>query len=165
MSSSSPLIRTLMRPSCGRRFSAMSMPDMTLMREMSEDWYRFNCAGIGVWCRMPSTRNTYNRYAGSEYKTRLRLHASVGQQDPCTAREPCQNLLCAIDTQKALLLAFSMCPALEHLDPQCNRVPAAICRMWNKYVVQIPRWLFHNVHPQLTAQTLFEMLLTPSANF
>jgi hypothetical protein len=34
MSISSPLIRTLMRPSCGRRFSAMFIPDMTLMREM-----------------------------------------------------------------------------------------------------------------------------------
>ena len=35
MSISSPLIRTLMRPSCGSRFSAMFIPLITLMREIS----------------------------------------------------------------------------------------------------------------------------------
>ena len=38
MSISSPLMRTLMRPSWGSRFSAMFIPDMTLMREMMAAW-------------------------------------------------------------------------------------------------------------------------------
>ena len=36
-----------MRPSCGRRFSAMSMLAMTLMREMIAAWKRFSCGGTG----------------------------------------------------------------------------------------------------------------------
>ena len=50
-----PGIRTLKRPSCGTRFSAMSSSAMTLMREMMELW---NCLAIGriAGCSTPSIR-------------------------------------------------------------------------------------------------------------
>ena len=46
----------LMRPSCGRRFSAMSMCAMTLSREMIADCSSRNCGGTATSCRMPSIR-------------------------------------------------------------------------------------------------------------
>ena len=50
-----PGIRSLKRPSCGTRFSAMSSSAMTLMREMIELW---NCLAIGriAGCSTPSMR-------------------------------------------------------------------------------------------------------------
>ena len=50
-----PGIRSLKRPSCGTRFSAMSSSAMTLMREMIELW---NCFAIGriAGCSTPSIR-------------------------------------------------------------------------------------------------------------
>ena len=37
-----PVMRSLKRPSCGTRFSAMSSSDMTLMREMIVLWWRLS---------------------------------------------------------------------------------------------------------------------------
>ena len=37
-----PGMRSLKRPSCGTRFSAMSSSDMTLMREMMVLWWRLS---------------------------------------------------------------------------------------------------------------------------
>ena len=50
-----PGIRSLKRPSCGTRFSAMSSSAITLMREMIELW---NCLAIGriAGCSTPSIR-------------------------------------------------------------------------------------------------------------
>ena len=50
-----PGMRTLKRPSCGTRFSAMSSSAITLMREMIELW---NCLAIGriAGCSTPSMR-------------------------------------------------------------------------------------------------------------
>jgi hypothetical protein len=48
-------MRTLKRPSCGTRFSAMSSSAITLTREMMALW---NCRAIGriAGCRTPSMR-------------------------------------------------------------------------------------------------------------
>ena len=50
-----PGTRSLKRPSCGTRFSAMSSSAMTLMREMIGEW---NCLASGriAGCSTPSTR-------------------------------------------------------------------------------------------------------------
>ena len=41
-----PRTRSLKRPSCGMRFSAMSSSDMTLMREMIVPWCRLSIGSI-----------------------------------------------------------------------------------------------------------------------
>ena len=41
-----PRTRSLKRPSCGTRFSAMSSSDMTLMREMIVPWCRLSIGSI-----------------------------------------------------------------------------------------------------------------------
>ena len=46
----------LIRPSCGRRRSAMSMCAITFKREMMADCSRRNCGGTATSCRMPSIR-------------------------------------------------------------------------------------------------------------
>ena len=56
MSMSSPPRRMPIRPSIGRRFSAMSRFDMTLMREMMALFRRFSCGGTSTLCSMPSMR-------------------------------------------------------------------------------------------------------------
>ena len=46
----------LMRPSCGKRRSAMSMCAITFKREMIADCSKRNCGGTATSCRMPSMR-------------------------------------------------------------------------------------------------------------
>ena len=48
MSTSASSMRTLMRPSCGRRFSAMLRWLKILTRETMAGWKRFSCAGTGT---------------------------------------------------------------------------------------------------------------------
>jgi len=50
-----PPMRTLKRPSCGTRFSAMSSSAITLMREMIGLWNSF-AIGRMAGCRTPSMR-------------------------------------------------------------------------------------------------------------
>ena len=50
-----PLIFSLKRPSWGMRFSAMSSSDMTLMREMIEEWKRLSIGSMALY-RTPSMR-------------------------------------------------------------------------------------------------------------
>ena len=50
-----PRTRTLKRPSCGTRFSAISSSAMTLMREMSVLLYRLSMGFIAGWST-PSMR-------------------------------------------------------------------------------------------------------------
>ena len=50
-----PRMRSLNRPSCGTRFSAMSSSAMTLMREMIGPWKRLSIGRIAA-CRTPSIR-------------------------------------------------------------------------------------------------------------
>ena len=56
MSTSASSMRILMRPSCGRRFSAMLRWLKILTRETMAGWKRFNCAGTGTSCNTPSMR-------------------------------------------------------------------------------------------------------------
>ena len=56
MSTSASSIRTLMRPSCGRRFSAMLRWLRILTRAPIAGWKRFTCAGTGISCSTPSMR-------------------------------------------------------------------------------------------------------------
>ena len=51
-----PFTRNLMRPSCGRRRSAMFKCDMIFKRLMMAAWNRLISGGIGCGCKMPSTR-------------------------------------------------------------------------------------------------------------
>ena len=53
---SRPETRSLMRPSCGRRFSAMFSRAMILRRLMIAAWKRLISGGIGWACSMPSMR-------------------------------------------------------------------------------------------------------------
>ena len=50
-----PALR-LMRPSCGNRFSAMSMRAMTFRREIMEFWSTRSCCGTAASCKIPSMR-------------------------------------------------------------------------------------------------------------
>ena len=54
MSMSCPAMRIPIRPSIGRRFSAMSRFAMTLIREMMALLRRFSCGGTSTLCSMPS---------------------------------------------------------------------------------------------------------------